>query len=71
MSTVEEIEKAVERLDPSDFARLVSWIDERRHARWTRQMDEDAIAGKLDLLFEEADSECQAGQLRDWPQDEK
>ena len=71
MSTVEEIEHAVERLDSSDFARLVSWIDKRRHNKWSRQLDEDANSGKLNFLFEEADAECQGGQLRDWPADEK
>ncbi len=69
MSTVEEIERAVERLAPPEFAQLASWIDARRHQQWVRQMDEDAAAGKLDSLFEEADVQRQAGQLRDWPPD--
>jgi len=69
MSTIEEIEQAVERLAPRDFAQLASWIDARRHKQWTRQMDEDSAAGKLDFLFEEASAERPAGQLRDWPPD--
>jgi hypothetical protein len=71
VSTVEEIEKAAERLALSEFARLASWVSARYHALWTQQMDRDAAAGKLDLLFEEADTERQAGQLRDWPSDKK
>ena len=71
MNTVEEIEKAVERLAARDLEKLLSWIDERRQAQWTRQMDKDAAAGKLDFLYEEADAERQAGQLRDWPADAK
>ncbi len=67
MSTVEEIERAVERLAPADFARLAAWIDARRHAQWTRQMDQDAAAGRLGFLFDEADAERTAGQLHDWP----
>jgi hypothetical protein len=30
VSTIEEIELAVEKLAPSDFARFVAWIDRRR-----------------------------------------
>lgn len=67
MSAVEEIERAVEQLTPADFARLASWVDARRHAQWTRQMDQDAAAGRLDFLFEEADADRAAGQLHDWP----
>ena len=42
-------------------------MDAQRHEQWTRQMDADAEAAKLDFLFDEADAERQAGQLRDWP----
>ena len=71
MSKVEEIEQAVERLTPQDFDRLASWIDARRHESWTRRMAKDANAGKLDFLFEEAETERIAGQLHDWPPSEK
>jgi hypothetical protein len=67
MSTVEKIERAAEQLAPADFDRLVPWINRCHHEQWTRQMDQDAAAGKLDFLFEEAETERQAGQLRDWP----
>jgi hypothetical protein len=71
MNTVEEIEQAVARLAPSDFDRLASWISARYHDLWTRQMDGDAAAGKLDFLFNEAAAERQAGPLPDWPSDKK
>jgi hypothetical protein len=71
MNNVEEIEQAAERLTPQEFDRLASWIDARRHADWTRQMERDANAGKLDFLFNEAKSEREAGQLHDWPANEK
>ena len=69
MHSVEEIERAVEQLTPPDLARLTAWIEARLHAQWTRQMNEDAAAGKLDFLFQEAESERKAGELRDWPAD--
>ena len=67
MSTVEEIEHAVEQLPPAEIARLASWFNARHHAVWTRQMERDAADGKLDSLFEEAEKEREAGQLHDWP----
>ncbi|MGO8763643.1 MAG: hypothetical protein ACLQSR_00735 [Limisphaerales bacterium] len=63
MNTVEEIERAVERLTPSDFDRLAAWVSARRHELWKRQMERDAEAGKLDFLFNEAATERQAGLL--------
>jgi hypothetical protein len=71
MTTVEEIEKAAERLAPSDFDRLAAWVSARYHELWSRQMDSDAAAGKLDFLFNEAEAERQAGALHDWPEKKK
>jgi len=71
MITVEEIELAAAQLAPSDFDRLASWVSERYHDLWKRRLDYDATAGKLDFLFNEADSERQAGQLHDWPSDKE
>ena len=71
MTTVEEIERAAERLAPSDFDRLASWVSARYHELWKRQMDSDATVGKLDFLFDEAAAERQAGSLHDWPSDKK
>jgi len=71
MNSVEEIERAAERLAPSDFSRLASWVSARYHDLWKRQMDNDAAAGKLDFLFNEAANEHQAGSLHDWPSDKE
>ncbi len=38
-----------------------------RNEVWGRQIDEDAAAGRLDFLFEEAEAERRAGTLREWP----
>ena len=71
MSTVEEIERAAERLTPEDFDRLAAWVSARYHNRWKDQMDRDAAVGKLDYLFREADAEREAGTLHDWPAKEE
>jgi hypothetical protein len=36
MSTVQEIERAVEQLRPEDFSKLAEWIDRRRQLQNTR-----------------------------------
>jgi hypothetical protein len=35
--------------------------------RWDDQLDADSVSGKLDSLFDEADTEAKQGLLRDWP----
>ena len=67
MSTVDDIERAIELLAPEDLARLSRWFAERQNALWDRQMDHDSAGGKLDFLFNEADSERKKEELRDWP----
>jgi hypothetical protein len=34
VSTVEEIEAAIEKLSPEDFRRLAAWIEERDSDAW-------------------------------------
>ena len=60
MSTVQEIEDAIQRLSPSDLAALRAWFAEYDALLWDRQLEQDAAAGKLDALAEEA-----LGDLRD------
>jgi hypothetical protein len=62
-----EIESAVRELSPKDFAELAKFVAEQDNAAWTKQIDEEAVAGKLDFLFEETDRERAARQLHDWP----
>jgi hypothetical protein len=57
MSTVQEIEAAIERLPTGVLARLAEWVVARHHTEWARQIDEDAASGKLDFLFSEAEAE--------------
>jgi hypothetical protein len=42
-------------------------VEEIEAARWDEQIDRDSAAGRLDFLFEEAESESAHGLLRDWP----
>jgi len=67
MSRVEEIEEAIEGLAPEEYWRIVQWFHSREQSRWDEQMDADSATGKLDFLFDEAESESAKGLLREWP----
>jgi len=67
MDRVEEIEAAINGLPPEEFRLLAQWFRELDQTRWDAQMDRDSSAGKLDFLFEEAESESAQGLLREWP----
>jgi len=67
MDRVEEIEAAIEGLPPEEYRRIVHWFRVREQERWDEQMDRDSSTGKLDFLFEEAESESAQGLLREWP----
>lgn len=54
MTSVAEIEEAVSRLPPADFAAFRAWLDAFEAERFDRRIDEDAAAGRLDRLAEEA-----------------
>jgi hypothetical protein len=68
MDRVEEIEAAIHDLPPDEYRRLAEWFRAFEQSRWEARMDEDSSLGKLDFLFEEADSELKQGLLREWPQ---
>lgn len=65
--SLSEIKRAVSELSPAELTELASFILRQDNAAWDAQMDEDAAAGRLDFLFDEAVRERAAGQLRDWP----
>jgi hypothetical protein len=54
MSTVQEIEAAIAKLNETELAELRSWI-------WERDIERDAVSGKLDFVAEEALKEHRGG----------
>jgi hypothetical protein len=54
MTTVQEIQDAIEHLPQKQFSKLHDWIIERDWRTWDAQIDADAQAGKLDFLLNEA-----------------
>jgi hypothetical protein len=67
MSRVEEIEAAIDGLPPAEYRRIVHWFRAREEKRWDDQLDSDSSGGKLNLLFDEVESESAQGLLREWP----
>jgi hypothetical protein len=67
MSRVEEIEQAIQKLSPEEFAQVAQRVYALEQEHWDRQLDDDAAAGKLDFLRTEARTERENGLLRDWP----
>jgi hypothetical protein len=65
MSTVSEIERAIERLPPEDFARLREWLAGLDAARWDRQLEADVSAGRLDGLADEGLNDLKSGHCPD------
>jgi hypothetical protein len=67
MDRVEEIEAEIASLPPEEYLRLAEWFRMREQTRWDDQMDRDSATGKLDFLFDEAESEAKQGLVRNWP----
>lgn len=63
--SVIEIENAVAKLSPEDFAAFRTWFEELAADRWDEQIERDAKAGKLDALAEHALAEHKAGKTRE------
>ena len=57
MSTVQEIEAAISKLNETELAELRGWI-------WERDIERDAISGKLNCVAEEALREHRTGKTR-------
>src|ERR1035438_10785054 len=64
MDRVEEIEAAIDGLPPEEHGRIVQWLRVREQRRWDTRLDSDSSGGKLDFLFDEAESESSKGLLR-------
>ena len=65
MMTTEDIEKAVEQLDPRELARFRAWFEVFDADRFDAAIENDVHAGKLDAFAEEALAAHRAGRSRD------
>jgi hypothetical protein len=62
MSTVEEIEKAIAALPKDEFWKLTDRPVAQRNDVWDKEIEEDSAAGRLDVLWQEAEKEIAAGE---------
>lgn len=65
MSTVRDIEEAVQKLSDEDRAKFRAWFIEFDAALWDRQIETDVAAGRLDWLVNEAREDHRAGRCTD------
>lgn len=54
MTTVLEIERAIEQLPSDEFSKIRDWIVEKDWRMWDAQIERDSTDGKLDFLVDEA-----------------
>jgi len=52
--TVEDLENAVSKLSPDQFAKFRDWFEAFDAARFDQKIERDAKAGKLDRLADQA-----------------
>ncbi|MEX1117699.1 MAG: hypothetical protein WEB60_02800 [Terrimicrobiaceae bacterium] len=71
MSTVQEIEQAIEKLPREDVLQLTDWLSSHFSDLWDRQIQEDIAAGLLDDLAAEAVAEHRAGKSLPMPTHEE
>ena len=67
MSTVVEIEKAIQKLTPKEIKAVADWLQEFREEMWDEQIDADAKVGKLDKFIAKARADYRAGKARPFP----
>ena len=64
MSTVQEIETAIQKLKPQEIREVADWLQELREELWDQQIDANVSAGRLDKLAEQALEDYRAGRTK-------
>ncbi len=65
MSTLQEIEKAVQELSPNELEAFRAWFVEYDQTLWDRQLERDIESGRLDSLANEAIEDLRNGRCSD------
>jgi len=62
--SVQELENAVTQLPSPELAKFTAWFAEYQADLWDKQIEQDALSGRLDALAEQANKEFEAGRCR-------
>ena len=62
--SVQEIERAITQLPPSELTELMTRLENHHHEKWDEQIEDDLNSGRLDDLIAQAETEYQAGKAR-------
>lgn len=61
MSSIAEIERAIETLPPAEFRTLAAWFDELRERRTDAALEKAVMEGKFDAMAEQAVRDSREG----------
>lgn len=64
MSTIQEIEQAIQNLAPGDLTEFRRWFAEYDAAKWDEEIERDATSGRLDALAREAREDFRQGRCK-------
>ncbi len=62
---VDDLEKAVSKLTPSELAKFSDWFEAFQAAEFDRRIAQDAVNGKLDKLGNQALEDFRKGNIRE------
>ena len=65
MIEIEKLEREVQKLNREELAAFRDWFRQYDSDEWDRQIEQDALAGRLDSVAEEAISEHNAGRTKE------
>lgn len=61
MTRIQKLEQEIRKLAPSELEAFRKWFQDYDSDQWDSQIEEDALAGKLDRLAEKALANHKAG----------
>jgi len=65
MTRVQRLEQEIKQLNATEFAYLRKWFQEYDSIEWDNQIEEHALAAKLDRLAEKAIADHKAGRTKE------
>lgn len=65
MTTILEIEAAIEQLPETDVRQLAAWLQDYLDDRWDQQIEADLASGRLDQLIAQAEAAITANRVRE------